>query len=256
MTFNPDKPPKGFPKDGLINLNRKPYITHVGLIWLANQAGKPWSSSIDNIDIKYDQNGMPVFALVVVTVNDENGSHCALGDASLQSVGRGITPHLVRMAHTRALNRALRAFVGYAGTTADEMEIDISVESDQPSPRVKSLPPVPPQGPVDVKSPTVNNQAANGLACPACGSEVRDQRLTREGKQPAFKCTNRNCKGGKNGYSWATWNEDYFDEGVSSLPQPKSMDKPAHDATMATRMLNDGINQDARVERLEDEVPF
>ena len=219
MTFNPDKPPKGFPKDGLINLNRKPYITHVGLIWLANQAGKPWSSTIDNVDIKYDQNGMPLFALVVVTVSDENGSHCALGDASVQSVGRGITPHLVRMAHTRALNRALRAFVGYAGTTADEMEIDIAVENSankSTAPVMESSPPVhksvPPQGPV----------AASGsgpvlMVCPACGSDVRDQRATREGKQPAFKCTDRACKGGKNGYSWATWNEDYF-EGAMAPP--------------------------------------
>ena len=188
MSFNPSKLPKGFPGDGLISLNRKPYITHVGLIWLANQAGKPWSSSIDNIDIKYDQNGMPVFALVVVTVSDENGSHTALGDASLQSVGRGITPHLVRMAHTRALNRALRAFVGYAGTTADEMDIDITAgEPAQNTKPATPLPSVPEQGPVNGSAQLESANAQDGLRCPACNGEVKDQRATREGKQPAFK---------------------------------------------------------------------
>ena len=229
MSFNPAALPDGFPKDGMMNLNRKPYITHVGLIWLANQAGKPWSSSIDNVDIKYDQNGMPVFALVVVTVSDENGAHTALGDASVQSVGRNIAPHLVRMAHTRALNRALRAFVGYAGTTADEMDIDITagepIQNTQPSNGSPPLPKVPEQGPVGGPS----ELAQGGLRCPSCDSEVRDQRASREGKQPAFKCPNRECKGGKSGYSWATWNEDYFGDASDTMsappiPQMKSMD--------------------------------
>ena len=227
MTFNPTEPPEGFPKDGMMNLNRKPYITHVGLIWLANQAGKPWSSSIDNVDIKYDQNGLPIFALVIVTVSDENGSHTALGDASVQSVGKNITPHLVRMAHTRALNRALRAFVGYAGTTADEMDIDITAgEPSQNTAPVPALPAVPQQGPVGGPAQMEPANAQGGRRCPACSGPVEDKRATREGKQPAFKCANRSCKGGNGGYSWATWDETYFGDSQPAAPptyEPKPM---------------------------------
>lgn len=51
--------------------------------------------------------------------------------------------------------------------------------------------------------------------CPACGSHVSDNREAHftESRKPAWKCPNRECTGGKNGYSWASWNPEEFDGG-------------------------------------------
>lgn len=51
------------------------------------------------------------------------------------------------------------------------------------------------------------------LKCPSCGSKVWDNRETRKGKQPAFRCSNKDCTGYKGG-PWASWDENAFD-----LPQ-------------------------------------
>ena len=58
--FNPKKLPKGFPDDGILTQHGKPYITHVGLVWLAKHQGKPWNGTIVEHDIRYDQNGEPL----------------------------------------------------------------------------------------------------------------------------------------------------------------------------------------------------
>ena len=121
MSFDPYNLPEGFPADGVQEIQRKPYITHVGLVWLANHRGKPWSSTIDHIERQYGDDGWPTYVEVTVTISDGEISHTAMGDATRNNVGRNIVPHFVRMAHTRAMNRALRSFCGYAGCTADEL---------------------------------------------------------------------------------------------------------------------------------------
>lgn len=51
--------------------------------------------------------------------------------------------------------------------------------------------------------------------CPACGSQVYDNRRENAGtKKPLWKCSNRNCTGGKGNYSWASWEEDPGDAGL------------------------------------------
>ena len=59
-------------------------------------------------------------------------------------------------------------------------------------------------------APTVTPAAADA-ACPHCGSGVWDNRTENYGtKKPLWKCSNKTCGGGKNGYSWASWDDDPF----------------------------------------------
>ena len=228
MKFDPYNLPKAFPPDGMIQRHGKPYITHVGLVWLANHRGKPWSGTIVSHDIKWNQDGLPTAAVVLFRVWDDEQEHTDIGDAYPMNVGKMIVPHLIRMASTRAQNRALRAFVGYAGCTADELELGESYDSPQGSGRDQ-----PSNGVRSDSQPIQNSQPAStagfnirtncSAKCPACGAPVWDDReraieaRKKSGKKtgpPYFKCSRKAaCPGGKGDYGWGEFNDpDWLDK--------------------------------------------
>ena len=225
-TFDSDNLPEGFPSDGIQNIQGKRYITHVGLVWLANHRGKPWSSTIDNIERMYGDDGWPFYVEVTVTITDGECSHTALGDATRSNVGRNIVPHFVRMAHTRAMNRALRAFVGYAGCTSDELGFNDEPIEAKPARSSKQDHASDSQQVASVSAPVVDNgdrnrsirEARNGdPSCPHCGAMVYDNRETAKGSQPLFVCSAKDrCAGAKRKgdrvYGWSSWDPDWWDK--------------------------------------------
>ena len=58
------------------------------------------------------------------TVTTSKGTFQAVGDASVDNVGDEIAPHLVRMAETRAIVRALRWATNSASTAEEEIDAD------------------------------------------------------------------------------------------------------------------------------------
>ena len=219
--FDPKKLPKGFPPVGMIKQHGKDYITHVGLVWLANHRGKPWNGAILDHDIKWNQNGQPIAAVVLFKVWDDEQEHTDIGDSTVTNVGGNIAPHLIRMASTRAQNRALRAFVGYAGCTADELALGGSYEessgdagaeaenghSGAPAGRKEQGGPVPPL--------TIRTNSPH--KCPQCGGALWDNRekpfcKSNGGRGPYFSCSRKAaCPGGKGDNGWAEWeNPDRF----------------------------------------------
>ena len=228
MTFNPDNPPKGFPVGGLQTINRRPYITHIGLVWLQNQSGKPWSSTIDDLKINYNDQGFPVCAVVVATVTDGESSHTAVGDCSTQSTNAKIAPHLIRMAGTRAKNRGLRLLVGYAGTTAEEIPLEsrngngkhlppgygggenralaMGAEPEDWGPGLTGAEPLPEDWSVGLTGasgwalpatqapqPSPNG---GGPSCPDCGGEMWDNTEQRRRQQEEYAAGTRENKAG------------------------------------------------------------
>ena len=242
--FDPKNLPKGFPPDGMMSQHGKPYITHVGLVWLANHRGKPWNGTIVSHDIKWNQSGHPHAAVVVFKVWDDEQEHTDIGDACAINVGKMIAPHLIRMASTRAQNRALRAFVGYAGCTADELEIggaydggEVSVEA-RPQNGNRGQPGAV-NGGSQAQSPTFNIRTNSPYKCPACGGAVWDNRDSGK-KGPLFSCSRKSaCPGGKGDYGWGEWsNRDFFadqesqaqDDLVQASANGMAMDgPPPHD---------------------------
>ena len=224
IEFNPNKLPKGFPPDGMTTQHGKKYITHVGLVWLANHRGKPWNSTIAMHDIRYNDQGEPTHAWFIYKVWDDEREHMDVGDADLRNVGRNIAPHFIRMASTRAQNRALRAFVGYAGCTADELALADLYEQNQDQQTA-------PQQTASRRQPAADtSQQQSGFAahvCPACGGRVVDnrQRATRARenniRQPYWFCENgRQCPGGKGDFSWAEFDDMHW--GMSHADRQRS----------------------------------
>jgi hypothetical protein len=221
--FDPNSLPKGFPPDGLMNQHGKPYITHVGLVWLANHRGKPWSGTIVSQEIKWNQAGQPHAAVVVFKVWDDEQEHTDIGDACGTNVGKMIVPHLVRMASTRAQNRALRAFVGYAGCTADELELGEAYEgsdasAEAPPQNGRREEPRAAKSEQKTQSPSFNIRTNSPYKCPACGGSVWDNRGSDK-KGPIFGCSRGGaCAGGNGRFGWGEWdNPDFFKDSPEDL---------------------------------------
>ena len=82
--------------------------------------------------------------------------------------------------------------------------------------------------------PNVSSHSPVGqveLKCPACASKVYDNRLDKKSdKSPNFKCGNKQCTGGNNGFGYASWSDEPPMEllGVQQdvpVPVAKSLDE-------------------------------
>ena len=90
--------------------------------------------------------------------------------------------------------------------------------------------------PATQPSPTIRetSQSPMGqgeLKCPSCASKVYDNRADKKSdKSPNFKCGNKQCTGGNNGYPYASWSDEPPAELMpnfvpANLVQPKSLDE-------------------------------
>jgi hypothetical protein len=166
----------------IIELHGKQYITHEGLLHMAHEAGL---TSISTSLISYG--GVGKEAVVRATVEGEKGKRLmftGLGDASPENVGRGIATATLRMAETRAVNRALRAYLGIGMTTYEEMP--------EGEPAKKLADPLP-----RAPAPRAPSNGGPLPLCPDCGEDMWDNREARaqdkadrnkKNARPAFKC--------------------------------------------------------------------
>lgn len=117
--------------------------------------------------------------------------------------GQQATVHNVRAhAHTRAFNRSVSNLVGFGEVSADE----INPEDFRDAPPPPLAPPPEPSGDV----PT----------CPNCNGPMWDNRQTKTGRQPDFKCKDRSlgCKPG------AIWLDD-----TPAKPKASQKEDRGHD---------------------------
>lgn len=132
----------------LITRQGKQYVLFAGLLDEAHSRGL---TGIDTqlLQIPQEENGR--VAIVKSTVQMEDGrTFSSIGDASPESVGRNIAPHLIRMAETRAKARALRDAVNVGATALEELSDGDDAPPATPynsghasqEPRARSLRPV------------------------------------------------------------------------------------------------------------------
>lgn len=103
----------------MITRQGKQYVLFAGLLDEAHNRGL---SSIDTelVQVPTEENGQ--MAVVKARVEMEDGrTFSGIGDASPENVGRNITPHIIRMAETRAKARALRDAVNIGATALEEL---------------------------------------------------------------------------------------------------------------------------------------
>ena len=128
QTKEEDKEFDGIPTRFIKIINGKKYITHEGLVFVAHAKGlKSIKSELITKPIQTEEElkqSFIIFKSIITTIDPETKQEIiyeAYGDACAINVGSQIKPHILRMAETRAINRALRLATGM-GTSAEEFD--------------------------------------------------------------------------------------------------------------------------------------
>lgn len=102
----------------LTNLQGRPYAN---LDWVLSKAHKEGVKSLETELLQYPTEGNSWCAIFRARVELKSGSvYTGHGDATPKNVGKNIVKHLIRMAETRAIGRALR-FAVNAPTLIEEL---------------------------------------------------------------------------------------------------------------------------------------
>ena len=115
------------PKAYKVRLGRKDYITHPGLLALGHQERV---TKIKTVIIKCEKEE----CVVKAKVQGPRGKYTGLGDASPENVPKMLKHALLRMAETRAINRALRFYLGIGLTSLDELPDQRSEQNEKTNP--------------------------------------------------------------------------------------------------------------------------
>ena len=115
----------------IIKLQGKEFITFKGLLAIAHDQGLQSivteMISLDKDTVEEEKLNRTVITVATglcifkATVTGERGTYNAFGDASPRNVGKMIAPHLIRMADTTAIARALRLYTGCGYTALEEL---------------------------------------------------------------------------------------------------------------------------------------
>lgn len=114
--------------DKVVTLNGKEYILFEGLLECAHAEYDLLEVDTKIIQLPNEENGHNcIFQATVVTKDGRKFS--ATGDANPENVNSKIAKHIIRMAETRAVGRALRFLTGF-GTVFEELG-DLETEASQ-----------------------------------------------------------------------------------------------------------------------------
>ena len=111
------------------NRGGKEFPLQRGLFLLARLHGL---GSIDTTCLGFDMEAG--WATFKASVTGERGTYSAHGDATIKNVGKMVSPHFYRMAETRAVNRALRFYIGLNTTSFEELGPDDDRQESAPPP--------------------------------------------------------------------------------------------------------------------------
>jgi hypothetical protein len=148
----------------IIKIEKKDFVQYAGLLDLGHQKGIS-QIEVDPIQLPTAENGN--FAVCKATVISKTGeSFTDVGDANPQNCSSKVGKHLLRMASTRAIARALRSFTNISYTCFEELS-DLSDIAGNGS---------------DSRKPKIDRQAGNKLkaitkpdSAPEKPTESRDE---------------------------------------------------------------------------------
>lgn len=110
-------------KRHIISLQGRDYVTYEGLLDEAHKRGlRAIRTTLVQLPGAANEQTAIVSAEVEFHGPDGPRVFTGIGDASPRNVSRGITPHLIRMAETRAKARALRDATNIGMTAFEELE--------------------------------------------------------------------------------------------------------------------------------------
>ena len=100
----------------IIQSRGQEFIKYAGLLWLAHQTKIEYLHSTP-IKSDYEKNCF----IFEAEIKGEKGHFKDQGDADKSNAGKGVWPHLRRMASTRAIVRVLRLYCGVGITAFEEL---------------------------------------------------------------------------------------------------------------------------------------
>lgn len=105
----------------VISLQGKDFVTHEGLLDAFHENnGEVITTTLERIT----DNGTVIFKAKAM---GEKGTYTGYGDANKNNVNKNIAKHLIRMAETRAVNRALRLYNNIGMCSIEELDKDSDV---------------------------------------------------------------------------------------------------------------------------------
>ena len=96
----------------------KDFVTFTGLLDLAHRQGL---KDVETELIQAPNEGNSYMAIIRARVTTERGTFSGIGDATPKNVNARIAPHIVRMAETRAVARALRLACNIGMCSVEEL---------------------------------------------------------------------------------------------------------------------------------------
>ena len=96
----------------------KDFVTFTGLLDLAHRQGL---KDVDTELVQAPAEGNNYMAIIRARVTTERGTFSGIGDATPKNVNTRIAPHIVRMAETRAVARALRLACNIGMCSVEEL---------------------------------------------------------------------------------------------------------------------------------------
>ncbi len=103
----------------ITNIQSKDFVLYAGLLDLAHQMGLE-KIDVELIQFPTDDNNQTAICRAVITSNN-NEIFSDIGDANPSNVNRKISPHIIRMASTRAKARCFRDFCNIGMCCVEEL---------------------------------------------------------------------------------------------------------------------------------------
>ena len=147
----------------IMRIEGREFVKYPGLLDLAHQKGLA-QIEVEPLQFPTDQNGRFAICKAVV-VSKDGDTFSDIGDASPESVNARIAKHLLRMASTRAIARALRSFTNIGMTCLEELA-DLDEVEDKKPPK-KTATRKPPSPPREVKREAKKEKKPPEQAIPA-----------------------------------------------------------------------------------------
>ena len=192
------------------DLHGKRYILHTGLLKLAHENG-PVNIKVDIVSYA----GVGNEAVVTATIEGPRGTYTEVGDASPENTR--LRTATLRLASTRAVNRACRLYLGIGMTSLEEMPPEGADDKvfSKPQPAAR---PAPRKAYENWDGKTVHS------VCPDCEGAVWDNREGRKNpKSPVWKCRDASACG------WIEWPQKETKRPQSFQPQNNMSDKEVLD---------------------------
>jgi len=170
------------PQEYMINLQGKDFITHKGLLAIAHDKGL---TSIETELITEPTADIIVFkATAIMSTGLHEKKFSGYGDATQSNVNAMVAPHMLRMAETRAINRALRLATNVGMCSSEEL-------GDMKKTTVQTIPPK--RIPVEEKDGELH------MVCIGCGKNLTDKvygfSMSKYNESLCFVCQKKKEKG-------------------------------------------------------------